>query len=194
MLINKKYCSPAVLPTPFKVIGIAPPLPDKEAAAVNLIYYRYAQALYDAIFRIVKTRELAEDLRQECFIKIWSSLGQYNAEKGQFFTWILTIVRHLAIDKTRSRSYRESRKTQSLSNSSVFWLADPSGFRPEYIGVKELSNLLTPNQKKVIDLLYFAGFSQVEAAQALEIPLGTVKTRAAAAIKHLRKLYKELAG
>ncbi len=86
MLISNKCCRLATLPATSTVIGIASHWPDKEAATLNLIYHQYAQALYDAIFRIVKSRELAEDVRQECLVKIWTALGQYNADKGQLFT------------------------------------------------------------------------------------------------------------
>lgn len=189
MLISDKP-RPAIAPTTATVGGTAPRSPDEEVAAVNLIYHHYAQALYDVIFRIVRTRELAEDIRQECLIKIWSSWDQYDAGRGKLFTWITRIARNVAIDKTRSRAYRKSLKTINLDQAHVFGLAETSGFRPETIGIKELTDLLEPNYKKVIQLLYFEGFTQLEAAQTLNIPLGTVKTRANAAIKRLRRLSK----
>ncbi|PSR56906.1 RNA polymerase subunit sigma-70 [Adhaeribacter arboris] len=160
-----------------------------EDAAVAQLYDMYSAALYGVILRIVKDTEVAEDVLQECFVKIWSSFSSYDASKGKLFTWLINIARNLAIDKIRSRQYRVGSKTQTLDKSQQY-TADSTGFRPEHIGVKELTEKLNPDQKKVIDMMYFDGFTQSEVAEVLEIPLGTVKTRARAAIKALSKLLK----
>lgn len=161
-----------------------------EDAAVTQLYDMYSAALYGVILRIVKDTEIAEDVLQECFVKIWSSFAAYDAGKGRLFTWLVNIARNLAIDKIRSRQYRVGSKTQGLDKSQVQYQAQESGFRPEHIGLKELTEKLNPDQKKIIDMMYFDGFTQTEVAEQLEIPLGTVKTRARAAIKVLGKLLR----
>jgi RNA polymerase sigma factor (sigma-70 family) len=161
-----------------------------ENAAVTQLYDMYSAALYGVILRIVKDNEIAEDVLQECFVKIWSSFSSYDATKGKLFTWLINIARNLAIDKIRSRQYRVGSKTQALDKSQVQYTADSNSFRPEHIGIKELTEKLNPDQKKVIDMMYFDGFTQSEVALELDIPLGTVKTRARAAIKALGKFLK----
>ena len=161
-----------------------------EEAAISQLYDMYAAALYGVILRIVKHEEIAEDVLQECFVKIWSSFPSYDPAKGRLFTWLVNVARNLAIDKIRSRQYRVGSKTQALDKSQLQYAAQEHGFRPEHIGLKELTEKLNPDQKKVIDMMYFDGFTQSEVAEQLDIPLGTVKTRARAAIKFLSKLLK----
>lgn len=161
-----------------------------EEAAITQLYEMYAAALYGVILRIVKQEEVAEDVLQECFVKIWSSFSSYDPAKGRLFTWLVNIARNLAIDKIRSRQYRVGSKTQALDKKQLQHTAQEFGFRPEHIGLKELTEKLNPDQKKVIDMMYFDGFTQSEVAEELDIPLGTVKTRARAAIKLLSKLLK----
>jgi RNA polymerase sigma-70 factor (ECF subfamily) len=161
-----------------------------ENAAITQLYDMYSAALYGVILRIVKDEEIAADVLQECFVKIWTSFSAYDSAKGKLFTWLINIARNLAIDKIRSRQYRVGSKMQGLDNSQIRYAAQEYGFRPEHIGLKELTEKLNPDQKKVIDMMYFDGFTQSEVAEHLEIPLGTVKTRARAAIKFLGKLLK----
>nr|WP_262908624.1 sigma-70 family RNA polymerase sigma factor [Hymenobacter translucens] len=157
---------------------------------MTLFYDKYSTALYGVILRIVKKEEIAEDVLQESLVKIWHSFASYDATKGRLFTWVLNISRNLAIDKIRSRQYRVSSHTQTLEDSSAMRQAASSSFRPEHIGLEEITRKLNPEQKQIIDLLYFGGFTQSEAAEELNLPLGTVKTRARTALKVLAKLIR----
>ncbi|GEO05006.1 DNA-directed RNA polymerase sigma-70 factor [Adhaeribacter aerolatus] len=163
-------------------------LQQREDAALTLLYERYSAALYGVILRIVKTEEVAEDVMQETFVKIWFSIGQYNKEKGRLFTWLVNIARHAAIDKIRSKEFRVGLKNKPIQDSPVNQLHSSYEVRPEHIGIKDMVGKLNPDQKKIIDMMYFDGYTQSEVAEELDIPLGTVKTRARAAIKFLTKL------
>ena len=165
-------------------------LRDREEAAMTLFYDKYSAALYGVILRIVKKEEIAEDVLQESLVKIWHSFHSYDASKGRLFTWVVNVCRNLAIDKIRSRQYRVGSRTQPLEDSAALRQAAPSGFQPDHIGLQEITLKLVPEQKQVIDLLYFGGFTQSEVAEELNLPLGTVKTRARAAIKVLAKLIR----
>ena len=162
----------------------------KEDAALTLLYDKYSAALYGVILRIVKTEEVAEDVMQETFIKIWSSFGQYDKEKGKLFTWLINIARHAAIDKIRSKEYRVGLKDKAIENSPVNQLHSSYEVRPEHIGIKDMVGKLNPDQKKIIDMMYFDGYTQSEVAEELDLPLGTVKTRARAEMKFLTKLLR----
>jgi RNA polymerase sigma factor (sigma-70 family) len=163
----------------------------RDEAAMTLFYDRYSAALYGVILRIVKAEDLAEDVLQEALVKIWNSFGSYDPGKGRLFTWVLNVCRNLAIDKIRSRQHRVGSRTQGLDDSlTAQRLPAPATFRPEHIGLKAITEKLIPEQRQIIDLLYFEGFTQSEAAEELNIPLGTVKTRARTAIKVLSKLIR----
>ena len=158
--------------------------------ALSLLYDKYAPALYGVALKIVKREELAEDVLQETFIKIWSAFSQYDASKGRLFTWMLNICRNQAIDKIRSGSYRVGLKTQDIQETNTSAMAGSMQTQPDHIGIKEITEKLIPDQKIIIDMMYFEGFTQSEVAEELNIPLGTVKTRARNAIKALSKFLK----
>ena len=166
-------------------------LKERDTTALAPLYDNYSASLYGVILRIVKDEFLAEEVMQDCFVKIWSSIAFYDKDKGRLFTWLVTIARHVAIDKIRSRAYRQSRLNQNLDSVMAVNWGETHPYRPEFIGVKELVATLTPDQQKVIDLVYFEGYSQADAAKALAIPLGTVKTRLRYALQILRKLMVE---
>lgn len=163
----------------------------RDEAALSLFYDRYSAALYGVILRIVKKEEEAEDVLQEALVKIWNSFASYDASKGRLYTWVLNICRNLSIDKIRSRQHRVSSRTQGLDDSPMAMAqAAPATFRPEHIGLKEIITTLIPEQRQIIDLLYFEGYTQSEVAEELNLPLGTVKTRARTAIKLLSKIIR----
>lgn len=166
-------------------------LKNKDKTAITQLYDQYSASLYGIILRIVKDSMVAEEVMQDCFVKIWSSIDFYDSKKGRLFTWLITIARHVAIDKIRTRSYRQSRLNQNLDVVFDFNFSEKTPFRPEHIGVKELLFTLSSDQKKVIDLVYFEGYSHMEAAKVLAIPLGTLKTRVRHALQILRKLMVE---
>lgn len=154
------------------------------------MYDMYSSALYGVIYRIIQHEEIAEDLLQEAFVKIWNSAASYDESKGRLFTWMVNIARNLSIDKTRSKDFRNHSKTEDIEN---IVLSVDKGFttsiNPETLGLKELVNKLNPDQKAVLDLVYFQGFTHVEAAEELNLPLGTVKTRLRNGIITLRKVF-----
>lgn len=162
----------------------------QDQRAITLLYRNYSAALYGVILRIVKQEEVAEDVLQESFVKIWSAFPTYDEQKGRLFTWMLNISRNLAIDKIRSKQYRVSSRTQPMENTVTSHMVSADGIRPDHIGIQEMTEHLSPDQKVIIDLMYFNGYTQSEVADELQIPLGTVKTRARNAIKFLSKLIK----
>ena len=163
-------------------------LQNKERAALELLYDNYGKALYGVILRIVNNNELAEEVLQNTFQKIWEKADQYDDSKGRLFTWMLNIARNSAIDKTRSREVKQKNKTNTLENHISF--IEQSGnlqISTDAIDLKKFTDKLDENQRAVIDLIYFQGYSQSEAAKELNMPLGTVKSRVRIAIKSLRK-------
>ncbi|QEC77805.1 RNA polymerase sigma factor [Mucilaginibacter ginsenosidivorax] len=163
-------------------------LRNHEKIAVEALYDMYSASLYGVISRIVIDTAVAEDILQETFVKIWHSFSSYSAEKGRLFTWMVNIARNLAIDKIRSKDFKNQNKNQEIENNVTFIDEQRSTvYKPELMGVKDLVQALKPDQKSIIDLVYFKGYTHVEAAEELGIPLGTIKTRLRMGIQELRK-------
>jgi len=164
-------------------------LKNESGEGIAHLYDHYSPALFGVIIRIVEEQETAEDLLQEVFVKIWKNVQSYDKSKGKLYTWMLNIARNSAIDRLRSKDYRISGKVQSIDNSvySINKVHHTSN-NVDHIGLKKVVEQLTPTHQVVIDLLYFKGYTQSEAAEELKIPLGTVKTRVKMAIVHLRKI------
>lgn len=162
----------------------------KDQSAVKYLYDNYSVALLGLVFRIVQNQETAEEILQETFVKIWVNFASYDNQKGKLYTWMLNIARNLAIDKVRSNEFKMTQQTQNIEKSVHSINREYQvGFDPNFIDVKDLVDKLRPEQKELIDLIYFYGYTQAEAAEKLKMPLGTVKTRVRSAIGELRKYF-----
>ncbi|TMM31080.1 sigma-70 family RNA polymerase sigma factor [Polaribacter aestuariivivens] len=161
----------------------------KDIKAYEKLYNMYCNSVSGIVNNIVKNDDVAQEITQDVFIKAWNNSESYSSKKGRFFTWILNIARNAAIDYTRSKKFKQSKQnlnsdffvdiletSQSLDNST------------DAIGIKEFVTKLGDKCKKVIELLYFKGFTQKEASEELDMPLGTVKTRNRNCIGELRTM------
>jgi len=164
-------------------------LHQNDRKVIAIIYDKYAPALYGVVLRIVRSEQIAEDVMQDAFLKIWKNGKQYNRSKGTLFTWLLNIARNTAIDKTRSAHFRRNEKNQIVDDFVSNKESTIGNIHPEQIGLKELVNDLNPKYKEVIDLIYFSGYTQKEVAEHLEIPLGTVKSRIRIALRELKSIF-----
>lgn len=164
-------------------------LTNRDTKGLEILYDNYSAAMYGVIHRIIQNDEIAEDLLQEAFLKIWNNFMQYDAGKGRLFTWMINTCRNLAIDKLRSKDITDQNKNQQIENSVSGIVSLSASYNPDTIGINEILKKLDPDYRTIIDLLYFEGYSQAEAAGRLNIPLGTVKTRSRAAILKLRMLF-----
>ncbi|GEC78778.1 MULTISPECIES: RNA polymerase sigma factor [Flavobacterium] len=159
----------------------------KDQRGFTIMYDMYSKSLFSVISNLVKETEEAEDVLQEVFVKIWKNIETYNETKGRLYTWMLNIARNTAIDKLRSKGYNNSQK--NLSSDNFVHLLDDSNKlinRIDTIGIREFVNKLKPKCIQLIELLFFQGYTQQEASDELEIPLGTVKTQNRNCINDLR--------
>lgn len=165
-------------------------LRNREKVAIEALYDMYSSSLYGVISRIITDTATAEDVLQETFVKIWHSFSSYSTEKGRLFTWMVNIARNLSIDKLRSKDFKNQNKNQELENNVTFIDEQRNtSYKPELLGIKELVETLKPEQKSILELVYFKGYTHVEAADELGVPLGTIKTRLRMAILQLRKYF-----
>jgi len=166
---------------------------NKDSAVLEILYDKYSEALYGIIFRIIKEPRLTEEVLQTCFVKIWKNAEKYDKNKGRLFTWMLRIARNTAIDATRSRIYTQSQSVLNLKEYSP--LIDSSITSPLYIDGIDLSDFtkqLGKIEQDILELIYYQGYTHKEAAEKLNLPLGTLKTKLRSSIKKLRKLMSPL--
>jgi RNA polymerase sigma-70 factor, ECF subfamily len=161
-------------------------LRQKSRQGFNQLYDSYAPALYGIISNIIKDTAAAEDVLQEAFVKVWKNIAQYQEEKGTLFTWLLNITRYTAIDFLRSKQHKQQLKNQSLIDSE--YIERQANVQPnvENSGLRGLVAKLEPKYREIIDLVYFLGHTQDEVSKILNMPLGTVKTRARMGLQILR--------
>lgn len=161
----------------------------RDSNAFAYLYDNYSAALNGTIKKIIEDEYLSEDILQEAFVKIWNNFEQYDASKGRLFTWMINITRNLTIDTLRSKGYKKQQKIFSdeyIVSNMQDKNSNPSKF--DTIGLQKEVQKLKPDQKIIIDLAYFNGYTQEEISKEMHIPLGTVKTRMRSAISELRKL------
>ncbi len=164
---------------------------NKDEQAFARLYDSYSGAIYSVILQVVSDEELASDILQEVFVNIWRKIDLYDAQKGRLFTWMLNIARNASIDMLRSRGYRNSRKNQSIrENVDIAGAGNTEQLNIDSIGLRKMLEKLKPEQRVLIELSYFKGYTHEEIAEQEKIPLGTVKTRIRNALIQLREILK----
>ncbi len=162
---------------------------NKDAKAFESLYNMYNDSIFGVINTIVKNDAIATEVMQDVFIKAWNKSDTYTAKKGRFFTWLLNIARNAAIDKVRSKSYKNTQQNQDIDYFvHSIESNDNLDRQVNAIGIKKYVGKLAEKCKQIIDYIYFKGYTQKETAETLEIPLGTVKTRNRNCIGELRKV------
>jgi len=161
----------------------------KDVSAYEKLYNMYCDSISGVVHTIVKNDNVAQEITQDVFIKAWNKSESYSSKKGRFFTWILNIARNAAIDYTRSKKFKQSK--QNLNADFFVDILETSrnlDSETDAIGLKEFVTKLGDKCKAIIELLYFKGFTQKEASEELEIPIGTIKTRNRTCIGELRTM------
>ncbi|GAA4738885.1 RNA polymerase sigma factor [Flavisolibacter ginsenosidimutans] len=158
----------------------------KDDQAFGYLYDHYSGALYSVVKQIVGDAEVSNDVLQETFVNIWRKIELYDESKGRLFTWMLNIARNAAIDKTRSKSFQQSSRQQPIVEADgAYGTVKPGA---DDFGLKKVLQKLKDEQRLLIDLSYFQGYTHEQISKALDIPLGTVKTRIRTALTQLRTL------
>ena len=162
-------------------------LQERNDKAISLLYEHYGDTLYGVAKKVVRDEELAQDVLQESFVKIWKKSDSYDASKAKLFTWLFRITRNTAIDKLRSVNTKSDKEIQ-MDVSDVYNLGVES-IKPELIDVRENLDKIENKYQIVLEALFFHGMTQQEASDELDIPLGTIKSRLKIGLRELRKIY-----
>ncbi len=163
-----------------------------DAQAFTVLYDRHSRAAYSLAYRMMGEKQAAEDLAQEAFLKVWRSAGSYRAGRGSVRTWILSIVHNRGIDQLRSLASRRrlQEKAEAVAPTSQPSEAFSESWRnSQREQVRAAMSTLAPEQQIVLELAYFSGYTHVEIADLLDIPLGTVKSRMRLGLKKIRDFF-----
>lgn len=165
-------------------------LQNHDITAMKSLYKMYSGALLTVISKVVNNPELAEDLLQEVFIKIWLSIDRYDRTKGRLFTWLLNLARNLAIDELRSKRHRNKFQNENIDDSYEFINAQNKvTLNIDTLDVNDIVSRLKPDLKEVLSMVYHKGYTHLETSDILKLPLGTVKTKVRTALMELRTFY-----
>jgi RNA polymerase sigma-70 factor, ECF subfamily len=164
---------------------------DREA--FSRLYDMYSAVAYSLAVRVVRDRDLAADVVQDAFVAVWNQAAKFDASRGQPSSWILTLTHHKAVDMVRRE---ERRRAEPIDEGAELVDSAPPVEEKAWQGVareqvrKAMQKLPDP-QREVLELAYFAGFTQSELAERLSLPIGTIKSRTFAAMTELRRLLSE---
>ncbi len=163
-----------------------------DAQAFATLYDRHNRAAYSLAYRMMGERQAAEDLVQDAFLKAWRAAGSYRAERGSVQTWLLSIVHNRGIDQLRSLASR--RRTQEKLEASAPRSQPSEAFAQSWRNsqreqVREALKTLPSEQLTILELAYFSGYTHVEIAELLDLPLGTVKGRMRLGLKKMKDYF-----
>jgi RNA polymerase sigma-70 factor, ECF subfamily len=161
----------------------------RDPRAIEALYDQYGGVAFAFAYRLLGERGIAEDVVQEAFLNIWRQGVTYDAARGSARTWVLTIVHHRAIDQIRSMRTRNRADTEitaavPLPSHEDTWATVDQMLETEQ--VRQAMAHLPPEQRQVVDLVYYGGLTHQEIADHVGVPLGTVKGRLRLALEKLR--------
>jgi RNA polymerase sigma-70 factor (ECF subfamily) len=164
-----------------------------DRAAFDELYRRFGSAAYGLALRITAQQAIAQEVVQDAFLALWRAPEAFDPARGAFRSFFLSLVHHRAVDAVR-REERMRRRTERASNLGPVRgedvadeVVESAYLRVRRKQVREALTTLPPEQRQVVELAYFGGYTQTRIAEALGIPVGTVKTRTLAAMRKLRR-------
>ena len=163
---------------------------DADADAYEVVYDRHADAAFALAHRILGSRAAADDACQDAWMAAWRSASRYDPRLGSVRSWLLTVVHHRAIDHVRRRTRLRDRTVADDAAAERVAGDDDTEALALAADERELAagllDELSGDQRAVVELAFYSGYSHSEIADILELPLGTVKGRMRAGLEKLR--------
>jgi RNA polymerase sigma-70 factor (ECF subfamily) len=163
---------------------------DGEARAFEVIFDRHAGAAFSLAYRMCGRRAMAEDIVQEAFMSLWRSGARYDRARGSVRSWVLGVVHNRAIDAFRRSAVKDARDVHDEELAARLPASEQTDAevarRDEAATVRGALGALPEEQRRVIELAYYGGFSHSEIAEMLGLPAGTVKGRMRLGLSKMR--------
>ncbi len=165
-----------------------------DRGAFDTLYRRYSGSAYGLAYRITGQQLLAQDVVHDAFMALWRAPEAFDPARGAFRTFFLSLVHHRAVDTVRREERIRARQERAANLEPVAdedpaeGVVDAADVAARRIEVRAALETLSPDQRQVLEMAYFGGKTQVQIAEEIAIPLGTVKTRTLAAMRKLRKV------
>ena len=144
------------------------------------LYDQTCDRIYGVIVRVIRSRELAQEVTQEVYVEIWRQASRYSTTKGSVLAWMTTIAHRRAVDRVRSESSdtaRDLKYAQLNAEREVDGVWAGVEQKLDVERVRRGLASLTEIQREALTLAYFGGYTHVQVAKLLNLPLGTAKTR-----------------
>lgn len=161
--------------------------------ALAALYDRYDRVAYALAYRILRDQVLAQDAVQDAFLTVWRTAASFDPRRGKASTWLLTLVHRRAVDVVRREVRRRAQPLEDAPIASGDATDEAAEVREQRRSVQAALAQLPPDQRETLELAYYGGLTQTELAERLDVPLGTVKSRAFAGLAKLRELLEPLA-
>ncbi len=161
----------------------------QDHTVIGHLYDRYGGALYGVVYRITGRSDIAEQVLQDTFVKVWRHGSSYDESKGRLFTWIMNIARNTAIDAIRTSGFKRQSLITSIDAGTQKLPAEAHD--PHLMDIRAVVSKLDEKYRVLVEKIYFEGYSQSEISEELNIPIGTVKTRLRYALEQLRGMVGE---
>lgn len=166
-----------------------------DSSALEVLYDRYSSIVYRMALRMLKNRELAEEVVQEVFWRVWRRSASFDVERGRVAQWLFGIAHNLCIDELRRMRARPMQVYEDVDHPVIQQLADDQIDVPEAAWafeqrrvIRDALDHLPDTQREAVELAYFGGLSHQEIATKLNRPLGTIKTRVRLGLQKLGAL------
>ena len=162
----------------------------RDEMALAEIYDRYSSLLFGLAMRVSGSKERAEEIVQDAFMKLWRNPNLFDASRAGLSTFLITLVRNASIDSLRRERYTtplEDEEGEPLPiASSIATPLEQAELAQTAVRVRHAMLELSPNHRRTVELAYFKGASREEIALEMDVPLGTVKSRLKYALDKLR--------
>jgi RNA polymerase sigma-70 factor, ECF subfamily len=169
---------------------------DGDVRAFEVVFDRHATAAFSLAYRMCGRRPVAEDVVQEAFLSLWRSGRAYDSARGSVRSWVLSVVHNRAIDALRRQGSRDSRNVPADGIAERLSSPDRTDAeaerRDDARRVRTALDELPPDQRRVIELAYFGGFTHTQIAEMLDLPPGTVKGRMRLGLTKMRYVLGEV--
>jgi RNA polymerase sigma-70 factor (ECF subfamily) len=158
----------------------------RDGEALGELYDRHSRLLYGLILRILRDAGEAEEVLQDVFVQVWKRAATFNADLGTPVAWLVRIARNRAIDRLRSTAIR-ARTLETPSPPPIESPEARAAVTEQQQAVARALDLLSPDERQLLEHAYYLGLTQSELAERFGLPLGTVKTRMRTALVTLRR-------